>query len=259
VNQILIMNPLSLPLWVAGLWYFFSKGGARYRVFSWAYLILFALFIAIQGKSYFLAPAYPPLFAGGALASLGIQIGRCLRHRACPEWRAPGSRGDASVAPAVYAQVYGAAGNGGSAQESGDVYGLPQALADRSGCEKQVALIAQIYHSLAPDEQRVACVFTENYGEASALVQFGARYHLPPAISGHNAFNLWGQDGYSRQVLITINISPQDAAQGYGSVTLAARTSCAACVTFENNAPILILRQPKEPFAALWRQAKHFD
>jgi hypothetical protein len=42
-------------------------------------------------------------------------------------------------------------------------------------------------------------------------------------------------------------------------VTLAAHTSCAACVAFENNAPILILRQPKQPLAALWPQAKHYD
>jgi hypothetical protein len=60
-------------------------------------------------------------------------------------------------------------------------------------------------------------------------------------------------------VLITINISPQDAAQGFNSVTLAARTSCAACVAFENNAPILVLRGPKEPFAKLWSRAGHFD
>src|SRR5258708_2051339 len=66
-NQILVMNPLSVLLWGAGLWYFFSKRGARYRVFGWAYLILFVHFIAIQWKSYFLAPAYPPLFAGGAM------------------------------------------------------------------------------------------------------------------------------------------------------------------------------------------------
>ena len=58
-------------LWGAGLWYFFSKRGARYRVFGWAYLILFVLFIVIRGKSYFLAPAYPPLFAGGAMV-LGV-------------------------------------------------------------------------------------------------------------------------------------------------------------------------------------------
>lgn len=52
---------------------------------------------------------------------------------------------------------------------------------------------------------------------------------------------------------------PQDAARGYGSVILAARTSCAACVAFENNAPVLILRDAKEPLAALGPQAKHYD
>jgi hypothetical protein len=266
-NQILIMNPLSVPLWGAGLWHFFSKRGARYRVFGWAYLILFVLFIALQGKSYFLAPAYPPLYAGGALL---FGAWRARWPRWGPRWVAAyavllalsgallGPAAMPVLPPAVYGQIYGRSSNAGSQEESGDVYGLPQSLADRFGWEEQVALIAQVYHSLPPDEQRVACVFTQNYGEASALAQFGARYHLPPPISGHNAFYLWGTEGCSGQVLITINISPQDAAQGYGSVTLAARTSCANCVAFENNAPILILRQPKAPFAVFLRRAKHF-
>lgn len=266
INQILIMNPFSILLWGAGLWYFFSKRGARYRVFAWAYVILFVLFMVIQGKSYFLAPAYPPLFAGGAML-LGewrvrfrkwvavypvalVVSGLLLAPAAMPV-----------LPPAVYAQIYGPSGSSGSQQESGDAYGLPQALADRFGWEQQVALIAQVYHSLPPDEQRVACIFTSNYGEASALVQFGGRYHLPPPISGHNAFYLWGPQGCSGQVLITINIPPQATVQAYNSVTLAARTSCAACVDFENHAPILILRQPKAnvPFSVLWAQARHYD
>ena len=263
-NQILVNNPFSVFLWGAGLWYFFSKRGARYRVFGWAYVILFVLFILIQGKSYFLAPAYPPLYAGGAVlvgqwrvgsrrwvAAYAVAlalIGALLAPAAMPV-----------LAPAVYAHIYGPSGNSGSQQNSGDVYGLPQSLADRFGWEQQVALIAQVYHSLPPNEQRVACIYTENYGEAGALVQFGPSYHLPPPISGHNAFYLWGPNGCTGQVLITINIDPQSAAQGYGSVTLAARTSCVACVDFENNAPILILRRPKTPFAALWRQARHYD
>ncbi len=161
--------------------------------------------------------------------------------------------------PAMYARVYHPSGNAGSQQESGDAYGLPQALADRFGWEQQVALIAQVYHGLPTDEQRVACIFTSNYGEAGALVQFGGRYHLPPPISGHNAFYIWGPQGCSGQVIITINVSPQDAAQAFNSVTLAARTSCDACVAFENHAPILILQQPKVPFAVLWAHAKYYD
>src|SRR5262249_12225344 len=161
-------------------WYFFSKGGARYRVFGWAYLTLFVLFIALQGKSYFLAPAYPPLFAGGAML-----FGAC-RVR-WPHWGprwvaayavmlalsgvllAPAAM--AMLPPGVYGQIYGRSSDAGSQQVSGDVYGLPQSLADRFGWEEQVKLIAQVYESLPSDEQRVACVFTENYGEASALAQ----------------------------------------------------------------------------------------
>ncbi|HET8852974.1 MAG TPA: glycosyltransferase family 39 protein [Ktedonobacteraceae bacterium] len=256
-NQILGMNPLSVLLWGAGLWYFFSARGARYRVFGWAYLMLFVLFIAIEGKSYFLAPAYPPLYAGGA-----VLLG---------EWRVRWRRWVAAypvvlaisgvlLAPAVmpvlplavYGQMYGKSG-----QEAGNIYGLSQALVDRFGWEEQVALIAQVYHGLPIDEQRVACIFTGDYGEASALVQFGGDYHLPPPISGHNAFYIWGPDGCTGQVVITINIPPKDAARGYNSVTLAARTSCDKCVTYENHAPILILRQPKAPF--IWALSKYYD
>jgi 4-amino-4-deoxy-L-arabinose transferase-like glycosyltransferase len=260
-NQILLMNPLSVLLWGAGLWYFFSARGARYRVFGWAYLMLFVLFIAIGGKSYFLAPAYPPLYAGGAVL---LGQWRVRWHRWVAAYPVVLALSGVLLAPvampvlplAVYGQMYGKSG-----QEAGNIYGLSQALVDRFGWEEQVALIAQVYHGLPMDEQRVACIFTANYGEASALVQFGGRYHLPPPISGHNAFYIWGPQGCTGQVLITINIAPQDAARGFSSVTLAARTSCDECVAYENQAPILILRQPKAkaPFAVLWPQAKHYD
>jgi Dolichyl-phosphate-mannose-protein mannosyltransferase len=233
INQVLAMNPLSLPLWIAGLWYFFSSRGKRYRVFAWAYVILFVLFIMIQGKSYFLAPAYPPLFAGGAILFgewrvrwrrwvavypvLLVVSGLLLAPAVLP-----------ALPPAVYSHVYGKSGNSGAQQESGDIYGLPQSLADRFGWEQQVALSAQVYHSLPVNERRIACIFTSNYGEAAALVQFGGRYHLPEPISGHNACYIWGPQGCTGQVIITINVSPQDAAQAFSSVTLAARTSCDA-------------------------------
>ena len=179
INQILIMNPLSLPLWGAGLWYFFfSARGARYRVFGWAYLILFVLFIAIGGKSYFLAPAYPPLYAGGAMLFgqwqgrwRGWVVAYAVVLAVSGVLLAPAVM--PVLPPALFAQVYHPSGNAGAQQESGDSYGLPQSLADRFGWEEQVALIAQVYHSLPPKEQRVACIFTENYGEAGALVQFG--------------------------------------------------------------------------------------
>ena len=65
----LLLHPLTLPIWVAGLFYYlFSTDAKPYRFLGWTYLILFVLMIILNGKAYYLAPVYPLLFAGGALA-----------------------------------------------------------------------------------------------------------------------------------------------------------------------------------------------
>jgi hypothetical protein len=51
------MNPGTLPLWLAGLfWLFGSRDGRRYRVIGIIYLVTLAEFIVLHGKSYYLAP-----------------------------------------------------------------------------------------------------------------------------------------------------------------------------------------------------------
>ena len=122
-NQILGMNPLSVPLWGAGLWYFFSKRSARYRVFGWAYLILFVLFIAIQGKTYFWRQPTAALCwwgdggraVAGALAPMGTRgiAAYAVALTLVAVLLAPAVM--PVLPPAMYAQVYGTAGNGGSA------------------------------------------------------------------------------------------------------------------------------------------------
>ncbi|MGH2479389.1 MAG: glycosyltransferase family 39 protein, partial [Ktedonobacteraceae bacterium] len=73
-QQVLTMNPLTLPLWLAGLYYyFFTQAGKPYRALGWAYVILYVLFTITRAKLYFLAPAYPMLFAAGS-----VMIGRMM-------------------------------------------------------------------------------------------------------------------------------------------------------------------------------------
>ncbi len=68
-QQIIFMNPGTLPLWLAGLfWLFGSRDGRRYRAIGIIYLVTLAEFIVLHGKSYYLAPAYPMLFAAGGVA-----------------------------------------------------------------------------------------------------------------------------------------------------------------------------------------------
>src|SRR5580698_2584691 len=58
-DQVLFLNPVALPLWIAGLgWFFFSPAGKRFRFFGFAYFIVLGVFIALAGKSYSPLPVY---------------------------------------------------------------------------------------------------------------------------------------------------------------------------------------------------------
>src|SRR5437667_11147125 len=76
-QQVVFMNPGTLPLWLAGLfWLFGSRDGRRYRALGIIYLITLAEFIVLHGKSYYLAPAYPMLFAAGGVVVERISASR---------------------------------------------------------------------------------------------------------------------------------------------------------------------------------------
>ena len=62
-------NLFTLPLWLAGLhFYFFAPASlaGRYRMLGWMFLVPLLLFFVARGRFYYMAPAYPMLFAAGA-------------------------------------------------------------------------------------------------------------------------------------------------------------------------------------------------
>src|SRR5262249_3410407 len=66
-QEILSMHPLTLPIWVAGLWFYFSKSGKPFRPLGWAWVFTAAVIVALSPRVYYLYPAFPLLFAGGAI------------------------------------------------------------------------------------------------------------------------------------------------------------------------------------------------
>jgi 4-amino-4-deoxy-L-arabinose transferase-like glycosyltransferase len=67
-DQLLVANPFTIPLWVAGLFYFFAApSGKRYRLIGWMFVTPFVLFFIAKGRGYYTAPAYPMLLAAGAV------------------------------------------------------------------------------------------------------------------------------------------------------------------------------------------------
>jgi hypothetical protein len=100
---------------------------------------------------------------------------------------------------------------------------------------------------------------TSNYGEAGALQLYGSTYHLPPVISGHNNYFLWGPGSCSGTVLITVGLSPADLHQDFDRLTLATTLTCTYCMPEENDLPIYVVQQPKAPTERIWLAVKHYN
>ncbi|MCL4544741.1 MAG: glycosyltransferase family 39 protein [Chloroflexi bacterium] len=249
------MNPIAVPLAVAGLVFYFRTTGARYRLLGWVFVFVYLMLTVLRTKPYFLAPAYPMLFAAGAV------VFERLRLRPRLAWLRPTYVALLALVgillapdvmpilpPATAVRVYGS---------------LQQVLGDRLGWDSLTQTVEQVYAALPPAQRAQACVLTSNYGEAGALQQLAPRGHLPPVISGHNNYYLWGPGRCTGQVLIVVGYSARDI-QGvralYAQITLAATERCRYCVSYEQTLPIYVLSGPTSPiFPRQWPLVKHYD
>src|SRR5260370_12473558 len=198
-QQIVFMNPGTLPLWLAGLvWLFGSHDGRRYRALGIIYLVTLAEFIVLHGKSYYLAPAYPMLFAAGGVAVERVFAARLKLIK-------PVLLGAILVTGALFApfalpilppEKLVAYMRSIHLQpprtETSPTAALPQVFADQFGWEQMVGSVAQVYHHLRPEDEKRAAIFCQHYGEARAIDFFGPKLGLPPSISGHQNYFLWG-------------------------------------------------------------------
>jgi hypothetical protein len=268
-NQIFLINPFTLPVAILGLVFFFrGPTGKPYRVFGWAFVFLYVLFTLIQTKSYFLAPAYPPLFVGGALF-----IERAVEERHGRRWLAPvvlivlalsgillAPLAMPVLPPATFVSDYGfLTGQGNASAGQANEGAFPQYLGDRFGWTHMAATVARVYQSLPARDRREACIFTSNYGEAGALQLYGAQYHLPPVISGHNSYYLWGPGSCSGAVMITVGISSSDLAKSYRNISLATTMTCAYCMPSENDLPIYVVQLPRYSTHQAWQSVRHYN
>ena len=147
----------------------------------------------MHGRVYYLAPAYPMLFAAGGVArgaasrKPSCRVAPARVRRAARRRRVSSSRPCPSRAcrPKLYVRYSRALGMEPPRIETHRMGPLPQLLADRFGWKEMADKAAAIYHALPPEEQRAgARVFGQNYGQAGAIDMYGPGLGLPPALSG---------------------------------------------------------------------------
>jgi hypothetical protein len=261
-QQVYVMNPLTLPIWLGGeIWLLRGGAGPRLRALGIAFAVLFVWFSVSPSKSYYLAPAYPFLFAAGGvwLAPKLSRLGKPWPGTLCLGLMAASGVLLAPIAmpilpPATFASAYGFLGTDAGAQmEQHRGAALPQWLADRFGWVGLGDRVAGVISQLPPQEQHSTCIFTANYGEAAALDFLGGDDHLPPAISGNNSFYFWGPGHCSGQSVITVGLPPSQVARSFASVTVLGHTSCTYCMPAEDGVPILLAREPRRSISQLWR------
>jgi hypothetical protein len=234
-----------------------------------AYLAVFALLAASgTARAAYLSPAYPPLFALGAVAIEGwTQAGTTFARAARAGLVAVLTLGGAAIAPLAlpllpverFIAYQAAIGLGPRNEERKEMGPLPQLFADMFGWPELAAEVARVYRALPPEEQATAAIFAQNYGEAGAIEFFGAGMGLPGAISGHNNYWLWGPGPRPGTPLIIIGGKPDEARQLFGDVRQAGSHRCELCMPYESDLAIWVARDPKSSLSAIWPQIKHFE
>ncbi len=261
INQILSVNFLLAPLWLAGIIVpFFWARLARFRFLSIGFVVT-ALFILItHGKMYYLAGAYPTMFALGAAACT------TLPRLLVAFWAVLAAANGAFSLPLVLPvlapdrlqqmidrmsprpQPIEAAGIGAP---------LMQMLSDEFGWRELARDVEMAYAALPPADRARAAIFASNYGEAAAIDVYGTG--LPPALSGNNQYYLWGPRGNDGSVVLAVNVDPAKWATICDSAQVVAHFGTSPyAMPYERNRPIVLCRGMHPPLPQLWPTFKHY-
>jgi hypothetical protein len=266
-QQTLLVNPLTAPIWIAGLIAFFvSERLKPYRVLGWSYVVCYTVFFLLHGKNYYLAPIYPMLLAAGAM----VMESALTRPRV--GWLKPAIvvillASGVHLAPIVIPVLSPDRFLSYTKylpfklpvmEHSHARAALPQWYSDQFGWEEIVAETAVAWNQLDPAERGDCAIFAQDYGQAGAIDFFGPRYGLPRAISGDKTFFLWGPRNYSGNCAIVLDDTREKLEQLWNNVRYVG-TSADNPYALEKEIDVFICRGSKfGSFSDLWPKVKRW-
>lgn len=263
LQQIMIMSPLLSIVWLIGLGWLFAN--PRTRFLGWAYVALIAMMWAGDAKAYYPAPVYAYLIAAGAVP---IERWTGARYR----WRVaiiaiivafaiPSTPFVLPIVPLnAFVRYQVALGNlfhiNFHVETANNAIPI-QYYADMTGWPQLEKQTASIYNGLPAAQRSRAAIYAHNFGEAAAIDLYGPADRLPPALSGNNTYWIWGTHGFDGSTVIDVN--GRELLPYYRSVRRVATFYNPLAMPYENNLPIWVLRDPKQPLSSIWPHLKNYS
>ena len=258
-EQLLVcVNPVTAPLTLMGLWFYLvHQEGRRYLLLGWTFIVTFVLFAFAGSRSYYAAPLYPMLLAGGSVL-FGNLLGKSR-----PVWSrlAYGVQWVAIlVGGVVFALLVTPVAPMGSR-----VWKVTSKMHDQFreevGWPDLVRSVAAVYRSLPAEERERTGILAGNYGEAGALNLYGPALGLPHTMSLTNSFWYRGYDQRLPQTVILAGFDLDEGAKLFGSCVVAAKNTNPFGVENEesrDHPDILLCRDLRMPWPEYWKNFRRF-
>jgi hypothetical protein len=254
------MNFISFCVLGAGvLFYFRDPAGRSYRILGWVFITVLFIMLILRAKVYYLLPAYPLLFAGGAvwierrwrgywgiakrsiltvaIAVLGLVLLPIVAPVGTLEWK-----------DAYCTRVLGFV--------SADPTFLTFDFHYQRGRPEEIAMIKTICDELPAEERARAVILTDEYDSVSAMHWLGNG--LPPAVSGSNSHYLWGPQGVSGECVVVLGYDETLLKTCFAEVRRVGKVPPRGGGGWAEGKPIHVCRAPVAPLSALWPRFKRY-
>lgn len=218
ILQQLVVNGVALFIWLTGLIFlFFSSRLHKFQFLAYSFCFIFAFYLIMNGKDYYLFGAYPMLFAAGAFAFENWlkTKGYALQALAIAFFTLPNLLIFPIVLPVLPLNQTMAIFSNGQKRfsflnfiviwDDNKIHPITQNYGDMLGWEELTAKVDKAWQSLTPGQQKHTQIYAGNYGEAGAIDHFGKLYNLPKVISLNSSFALWAPDNLDGRYIIYVD------------------------------------------------------
>ncbi len=252
-------NPATIPLWVGGLYFaLVSKDGRKYRILAWMFLVTFALLLVTQGRSYYLAPAYPMLLALGAAR-------RASWFERLP-WQGRQINWNTGWTPLIVGALIAVLVSKPVTPINSTLFNIAAKidgnLVEMIGWPDLVAQVGQIWETIPAEERPRTVILASNYGEMGALYFYSRPYNLPPLISGGNSAWERGYGDPPPTTAIVVGFERSDAMRIFSSCRLAGTVKNRYGVKNEESSwhtSLFVCRGPVAPWDQMWPEMRWFQ